>query len=122
MHKKLRPDKNGRAGSQNPGLRKTRMSSVQDLLARKPGLRAFAAAQPLQSDWQDWLIARLPAELAPHLAQVLKKPAELIVYAENAAWSSRLRYAVAELLPQIQARDAQLQRIAVRIRPRTPAP
>jgi hypothetical protein len=122
MHKKPRPDKNGRAGSHNPGLRKTRMASVQDLLARKPALRALVAAQPTENGWQEWLGTRLPAELLPHLTEVLKKPAELVVYAENAAWSSRLRYALAELLPQIQARDAQLQRVAVRIRPRTRGP
>jgi len=91
------------------------MASVQDLLGRSK-LRALAV-RPAQADWRSWLAAQLPAELAAHLGEVLAKPAELVIYAENAAWSSRLRYAVAALLPQIQLRQSQLQRVVVRIRP-----
>jgi hypothetical protein len=117
MHKKPWPDKNGRAGSRNPGLGKSRMTSVQDLLNGRLNGKLRGPGSPAAADWREWLAAQLPAELAPHLGEVLQKPAELVVYAENAAWSSRLRYAVATLLPQIQQRAAQLQRVVIRIRP-----
>jgi hypothetical protein len=116
MHKKPLRDKNGRAGFHTPGLRKGRTASVKDLLGR-PGLKALVAVRPEPGDWRSWLATQLPEELAAHLGEVLRKPAELVVYAENAAWSSRLRYAMAALMPQIQQREAQLQRVLVRITP-----
>jgi hypothetical protein len=72
----------------------------------------------VQQSWADWLRATLAAELAGHLVTAVPKNAELLVFADSAAWGVRLRYALQALLPQITARDAALSRITVRIQAR----
>jgi hypothetical protein len=44
----------------------------------------------------------------------------LTVYVESAAWSARLRYALAECLPRLQETEATLAAVSVRLRPRAP--
>jgi hypothetical protein len=117
MHKKPQRDKNSRARIHTSfGLRKTRTASVNELLARKPGLRALTAARPPEDGWSQWLAGKLPPDLAPHVCGVLLKADTLVIYATNAAWSSRLRYALAALLADISVRDARIHRTVVRVR------
>jgi hypothetical protein len=42
----------------------------------------------------------------------------LTVYVESAAWSARLRYALAECLPRLQETETSLSAVGVRLRPR----
>lgn len=65
---------------------------------------------------------QLPAELAPHVVNVIPKPLrpasrqiELVVLADSPAWSARLRYALAALQNEICAHDAAVQRTRVRV-------
>jgi hypothetical protein len=64
------------------------------------------------------LLARLPAELAPHVSGVSEKAGMVVVWAESAAWSARLRFAVAELAAELSAAHPRLGALAVRVRPR----
>jgi|SRR5471032_2641965 hypothetical protein len=122
MHKKRGADKKTRA--RNPaakaGFRKT-PSSINDLLLRRPAFRELAARIPEQQSWSEWLRSVLPAELAPHLVNVVPKAAgapgtlELVVMADSPAWCARLRYALAGLQPQIVERNAAVQRTRVRV-------
>jgi hypothetical protein len=42
----------------------------------------------------------------------------LVIFAESAAWSARLRFAVQELEPEILAAAVGLKEVQVRVRPR----
>lgn len=44
----------------------------------------------------DLVRAGLPAELRAHLVTCLVKPAEIVLFAESAAWATRLRVAAVE--------------------------
>jgi hypothetical protein len=135
MHKKSAPDKKtgarnrrkSRSAALAGGLRQsTKPRLISELLeshkvrSGAPGgaLRRITAALPVQQSWADWLRATLAAELAGHLVTAVPKNAELLVFADSAAWGVRLRYALQALLPQITARDAALSRITVRIQAR----
>ena len=72
----------------------------------------------MQQSWADWLRSALGCELAGHIVNAVPKNAELVVFADSAAWGTRLRYALAGMLPDIAARDAALSRITVRIQAR----
>jgi phage tail protein X len=69
----------------------------------------------VQQSWADWLRGAVASELAGHIVNAVPKSAELVVFADTAAWGTRLRYALAAMLPDIAARDAALSRITVRI-------
>jgi hypothetical protein len=83
-----------------------------------PGLLAgLRQARVDQDDWLAWLRARLPPELAAAAQRAIPKGEELVVLAASAAWSSRLRYALATLQPELALADKRLLRISVRVSP-----
>jgi hypothetical protein len=93
------------------------MSPLNELLDRQPALRSLAAERARQADWLQWLRQVLAPELASHVSLAVAKNDELILYVASAAWSNRLRYAVGALHNQLQARDATLSKIRVRVMP-----
>ena len=116
MHKKFHADK--KTGARNRDLtitsrRRRRPSplqtpkSVKQLLANRRG--------PETRSWADWLRTALPAALAGHVVSALPKPPALIVFADNAAWAARLRYALPALQAAICQRDPALTRTGVRV-------
>jgi ribosomal protein S14 len=116
MPKKPPADKKTRARNQasKAGFRKA-PSSINDLLLHRPVFRELAARIPEQQSWSEWLRGIVPAELAPHIVNVIPKGPDLVVLADSPAWCARLRYAVAALEPQITARDAAMRRTRVRV-------
>jgi hypothetical protein len=60
------------------------------------------------------LVAQLPEELRAHVAAVIGKPGETVVFADAAAWAARLKLALAESPPDIGAAGG---RITVRVMP-----
>jgi hypothetical protein len=50
------------------------------------------------------------------------KNGELVVFADSAAWGTRLRYALAAMQPDIAERDAALARISVRVQRQSASP
>jgi len=96
--------------------------SVKQLLERRGVLSQLSRELPIQQSWIEWLRASLSAELAPHVLSALSKPAgtacvtsELVVFADSAAWCTRLRYALAGLQQPIGARAGAAVRISVRV-------
>ncbi|HXR18947.1 MAG TPA: hypothetical protein VN757_03330 [Steroidobacteraceae bacterium] len=123
MPKKPRADKKTRAriDPEKGRFRKT-PASINDLLARRPALKALAARIPEQQAWVDWLRTVVPLELAAHIVNVVPKAlgtaagrVELVVLADSPAWCARLRFALAALEAQISARDAAVQHTRVRV-------
>ncbi len=68
--------------------------------------------------WNEWLSSRLPAETGARVSGVVERDDTLVIFAESAAWSARLRFAVQELEREILAAAAGLTGVVVRVRPR----
>ena len=84
--------------------------------ARAAGIaRQSIISIPAQLSWADWLRAALAPPLAGHIVSAVPKSPELVVFADSAAWATRLRYALAALQPDIRARDAAISRMTVRV-------
>ncbi|MGO9803980.1 MAG: DciA family protein [Steroidobacteraceae bacterium] len=105
--------------STGPGLKSRRPDSVKQLLARRaPALMRVTTLTRRANFWNDWLPQHLPADLAARISGVVERDGTLVIFAESAAWSARLRFAVLELEPQLRAAAAELEAIEVRVRPR----
>jgi hypothetical protein len=103
-----------------PGTRtrSRKISSVGELLSRQPAARALQATVGAQQQWLDWLRAKLPAELRNHVVGAVPRRDTLIVYASSAAWSTRLRYALADVpAAECQALDSRIRALSVRVMP-----
>jgi Dna[CI] antecedent, DciA len=124
MHKKSRPDK--KTGARN--RRKTALpthqarlqegrntKSINELLTNRSSLRRITASLPVQQSWADWLRGAVAVELAGHIVSAVPKNAELVVFADSAAWGSRLRYALAAMQSDIAARDSAISHTTVRV-------
>jgi hypothetical protein len=72
----------------------------------------------------DLIRAGLPEELRPHLVTCLLKPAEIVLFAESAAWAARLRVAAVEAAQTgaFSGISGANPRITVRLSPRSAAP
>jgi len=60
----------------------------------------------------------LPAEIRGKLTGVVERDGILILFAESAAWSARLRYAVQEIEAQILEAKPGIASVNVRVLPR----
>ena len=120
MPKKRIRDKRGKPPmSSRTSLVSRKVDSVKELLARRlPGLSRVTNQAARQNFWEKWLSERLPSELRPRISGITERDATLVIFAETAAWSARLRFAVVELEPAIRAADPQLANIEVRVLPR----
>ena len=93
--------------------------SVKDVLARMvPTLTRVTEQASRQNYWLNWLSQHLPAEIHARISGVTERQGILVVFAESAAWSARLRYAVLEVEPQLRAAGPELTNIEVRVLPR----
>lgn len=101
-----------------PPNRLKRPLGFKDLLARSAPLQQAIARQADRGTfWRDFLAARLPADLAAQVTQVVERDGILSVYAASAAWSARLRFAVAEHWPAALEASPGLKRWSVRVQP-----
>ncbi len=127
MHKKPRHDKKSGARNADDGVTQSNKTlKINDLLSKRPVLARLTAAIPAQQAWVEWLRAELPAELAEHVVNVVPRRAatagdatELVIFADSAAWGTRLRYALSALDGRIRSRDAAVAGWLVRIAPGT---
>jgi hypothetical protein len=71
-----------------------------------------------QNFWNEWMSLHLPAEIRAKISGIMQRDRQLVIYAQSAPWSARLRYALLELEPAIRAADPELTDIAVRVLPR----
>jgi hypothetical protein len=81
-------------------------------------LGRVAEQRQSQSDWRIWLSSKLPAALAARITGAVQNAENLVIFAESAAWSARLRYAIAELDGEIRRENPALQNVSVRVMPR----
>ena len=94
--------------------------SVKELLARRaPVLTRVTTQASRQNFWNCWLSTHLPPEIRPKVSGVTERAGTLVIFAETAAWSARLRYAVLELEREIRAADSAVTDVEVRVLPRS---
>ena len=106
------------------------MHSVKDLLSRAlpaaapggPNLTRVthqASAQVKRRDaWKSWFEAHLPPDITGKISEIVEREGVLAIYAESAAWSARLRYAVLEVESQLRQAHPAITEISVRVLPR----
>jgi hypothetical protein len=121
MPKKGVRDKRG--GSRNslrrPAEIRTQPDSVKALLARvSPALTRVTNQASQQGAWRAWLIAHLPEDLAARLSGIVERDGTLVLFAESAAWSARLRYAIQEIEAALRATHPDIKEVRVRVLPR----
>lgn len=135
MPNKSRPDKHGvrkltarslRGRSllaSRPGFSGSRPQaahSVKDLLARAVPVLSQAADQTArQAFWGPWLEAHLPPGLPAKITGITERDGTLMVFADSAAWSARLRYALQELAALICEAQPDIREVTVRVMPRS---
>ncbi len=96
------------------------MDSVKDLLQRSsPVLAGLQREAVRQRDWLQWVKRELPDELAAHVTGVSELAGELVIFAESAAWSVRLRYATPQLLAAVGSQPGNIRGVRVRVVPRS---
>ena len=110
----------GRAHARLPRIFR-RGDSVKALLGRSPGVALSRVSEQVakQREWQKWLESELPAEAVAHLSGVVERGDTLVVFTESAAWSARVRYAVAEIDDLIKKEWVGIQKVVVRVMPRS---
>jgi hypothetical protein len=111
-------EKRSKSAFLGPGGRLRRPAQRLDSIMKKQGwLLDLERKLGAQKQWLDWLTETLPAELGGQLVYAVQKGPELTVLTTSAAWSARLRFALAELEQQIQARQPDIVKITVRVAP-----
>lgn len=91
---------------------------INDLLANTAVLRgAVAGFARRQSDWESFFETRFPADLRQAISHYVERDGTLTVFARSAAWSARVRFALAECWPEVGAHRPTVKRYVVRVQP-----
>jgi hypothetical protein len=96
-----------------------RSDSVKDLLAgAHPALARLSDQAARQELWGRWLAMHLPREVAKHVSGVVERDATLVIFTSSAAWSARVRFAVAEVEGRLRSAYPRIADVAVRVLPK----
>jgi hypothetical protein len=92
--------------------------SVKDLLAGNyPALQRLSEQAARHELWRAWLDAHLPEEARVHVVGIVERHDTLVIFTPSAAWSARVRFAVAEIEAQLKRAHPGIERIEVRVLP-----
>jgi hypothetical protein len=117
-NKKTMPEKGSR-----PAYKQTRVTgrappqTLARIMKDQGWMQGLKQVRALQQDWVEWLAAALPEELRGAIVNAVQKGNELTVLAVSAGWSTRVRYALAALEPEIKARTPVIAKVTVRVSP-----
>ena len=93
--------------------------SVKEILSKlTPGLKRVSEQTQRRDFWRDWIDEHLPAEITGKITGIVERDGVLVLFAESAVWSARLRFTVEEMKPQILAAKTGLTEVNVRVLPR----
>jgi hypothetical protein len=94
--------------------------SVKDLLGRRfPALSRLTGEAVQQDEWRTWLSTHLPPEIGQRVSGVHERDGLLVVFAESAGWSARLRFALQELEAALRHDYPRITATRVRVLPRS---
>ena len=92
--------------------------SVKDLLAgAHPALQRLKEQAARQALWGAWLDAHLPAEARAHVSGIVERRDTLVIFTASAAWSARVRFAVAEIEAALKRAHPGITEVEVRVLP-----
>ena len=119
-----RGNRNKRGGSRNSLLATPKgprgAHSVKDMLARRSPLLTRVTDQAVrQAQFRDWLNAHLPEDVSAKISGIVERESTLVLFAESAAWSARLRYAVLDIETRLREEHPAITAIKVRVLPRS---
>ena len=119
MHKPAGRDKKGTpAGQSARTLGKTKPIGISDLLAKsKIAGKEIPQFNDSTKFWSELLQKTLDPTLFGTITGVVERDSRLTVTTGSAEWAARLRFALAEILPQLQRARATLRGCAVRVQP-----
>ena len=116
--------RNKRSESRKASINGSRLSnptdSVKGILANLTGgLKRVSEQRHRQDFWREWLEAHLPAQMTQKITGIVERDRTLVIFAESAAWSARLRFATQEIQHQIYAaKPGVVNDVSVRVLPR----
>src|SRR5258706_7313329 len=93
------------------------VTSIAQLLTASPALRQRAKEAFEKQTVIAWLQSQLAADFRPHVSAAELRGGVLVVTADSAAWSARLRYVLLPMLPVIEKRWPEISACQVRVRP-----
>ncbi len=119
-----RGNRNKRSRSRNPLLATQRgpqkVDSVKDILSRlSPTLTRVTNQAARQATWRDWIQDNLPSEITAKISGIVEREGMVVLFAESAAWSARLRYAVLEIEGRLRDAHPNIKEVKVRVLPRS---
>jgi hypothetical protein len=92
--------------------------SVKDLLAgHTPALQRLSEQAARQELWRAWLDEHLQEEARVHISGIVERHDTLVIFARSAAWSARVRFAVAEIEDALKSAHPTIARVEVRVLP-----
>jgi hypothetical protein len=115
------PNKIKRNKGHTPRLRRPqgKSDSVKDLLERAhPAIARLSDQAARQELWRRWLALHLPGEAAAHVSGVVERDDTLVIFTSSAAWSARVRFAIAEIEGELKRAHPAIAAVAVRVLPK----
>src|ERR1700683_5098339 len=98
--RRLRPERSG--------------DSVKDLLAgNNPALLRLREQEARQALWRAWLDVHLSAPARAHVSGIVERHDTLVIFTASAAWSARVRFAVAEIEDELLRVDPGIAAVQV---------
>jgi hypothetical protein len=115
MPNKIKRDKRGKSRMRR---RERSADSVKDLLARNiPALQRLSEQAGRQELWRTWLDTHLPQEARAQISGIVERHDTLVIFTRSAAWSARVRFAVAEIEAALKRAHPSIVAIEVRVLP-----
>jgi hypothetical protein len=90
---------------------------LDDIMKKQGWLAGLQRARGDQQAWLERVAGLLPEELRGSLVNVVRKGEQLTVLTASAAWSSRVRFALAALEPQLLAGTPDIVKVVVKVSP-----
>jgi len=89
--------------------------------ARLPALIQRALSAPEASEWHVAVMKALGTGLSNKVNRCSLDSGRITVIAESSAWAARMRFALADIEPELRAATPGFRELVVKVRPRRPA-
>ena len=90
---------------------------LEEIMKKQGWLQGLQRARGAQQAWLARVAELLPEELRGSLVNVVQRGGQLTVLTSSAVWSSRVRFALAAIEPQLLATSPDIVKVVVRVSP-----